>query len=398
VRLYAGDLYWDKTFGEPFAFDKITEPEATRILIVGGGMSGSLCAFVLSSHGIPVTVIEKNKIGRGSSAANTGLLQYRSDKMLCEFADTIGEEKAVQFYRMCLEAMDQLTWINGLLRDQTGYRLKDSIYYASGEEDGEKLHKEYNYLLKYDFPVEFLDQEELKNKYGINKPCALRTWHDADVNPFRFIQALTRQNLKQGVKYYEETELDLKSLQGNTILTKDGFLITFEHLVLATGYTRIYPVIKGKGMINRTYALCSKPFITHLWKDAAMVWETKNPYLYFRATEDHRIIAGGLDETIDIVEEDEAKIMLKAKEITGQIQEVFPNLEISIDHAWSALFGSSRDGLPFIGKDPRSPNHYYLLGYEGNGTCYSMAGALILKDLILGKVNPYQDIVRVDRQ
>jgi len=43
---------------------------------------------------------------------NIGLLQYRSDKMLCEFADAIGEEKARLFYQMCLEVMNELTVIN----------------------------------------------------------------------------------------------------------------------------------------------------------------------------------------------------------------------------------------------------------------------------------------------
>ncbi|MBP1743751.1 MAG: puuB 2, partial [Firmicutes bacterium] len=53
---------------------------------------------------------------------------------------------------------------------------------------------------------------------------------------------------------------------------------------------------------------------------------------------------------------------------------------------------------PFIGKDPFKSSTYYLLGYEGNGTCYSMAGAMIIKDLILGNSNQYADIVRVDRK
>ena len=39
----------------------------------------------------------------------------------------------------------------------------------------------------------------------------------------------------------------------------------------------------------------------------------------------------------------------------------------------------------FIGRDSYNPDKYYLLVYEGNGTCYSVAGAFILKDLLNGK-------------
>ena len=89
--------------------------------------------------------------------------------------------------------------------------------------------------------------------------------------------------------------------------------------------------------------------------------------------------------------------MNKAKRIAEQIEDIFPHLKIDIEYSWSALFYGSKDGLPFIGRDPLDPNKYYLLGYEGNGTCYSMAGAFILHDLIQGKQNIYTDLVKVDR-
>jgi len=397
MKLYSGSLYWDKTVDTPYRFEKVKEGKRTQVLIAGGGISGTLCANVLSALGMDVILAEKNKIGKGSSLASTGLLQYRSDKMLCEFADDIGEERGCLFYRMCLEAMDQLTLLNQSLGGNTEYRSIDSLYYASEKKDVEKLVREYALLRKYDFPVEFLNEEQLKKVYQIHKPCALLTWHDADVNPYRLIQSLTRKNIEQGVRYYENTELDLDKIQDNEILTKEGHPIQFENLILTTGYSKIYPIIKDKIIIRRTYAFCSKPMKDDLWKDDVMVWETKNPYLYFRTTMDHRIIGGGLDEDQKELEQDEEKIMAKAKRIAGQIEAIFPNFGIQIDAAWNALFYGSKDGIPFIGKDPDQGNRYYLLGYEGNGMCYSMAGAMILKDDILGKPNLYRDIVRLDR-
>ena len=149
MKLYEGNTYWNQTVREPIHFDKLEGPVETDVLIVGGGMSGSLCAYVLSSHGLAVTVVEKNEIGKRSSVANTGLLQYRSDKMLCEFADAIGEEKARLFYKMCLDAMDDLTIINKLLMDSSDYKLRDSIFYASTKEDEKEVRREYEYLIKY---------------------------------------------------------------------------------------------------------------------------------------------------------------------------------------------------------------------------------------------------------
>lgn len=398
MDLFIGNTCWDKTFDESLEFGKLAEHIQSDILIVGGGISGALCAFVLASIGMKVTVAEKNRIGSGSSAAQTGLLMYKSDKLFYELICEMGEERAVKFYRMCLEAMEELASISGALDEDSGYRQRNSIYYASSEEDVEKLKREYACLSKHSFPAEYLSGEELKERYGIDKTGAIRTWNDADINPVRFIRAITKKNIELGVRYYENTEIELDKMEDGRAVTKDGCVIACNHIVLATGYSVIYPVIRDKCSITRTYAFCSEAVSGRLWKDEAMVWETKTPYLYFRTTKDRRIVGGGKDEDTEMLEKDNDKILAKAEAIAEEIEGIFPWLDLKVSHAWNAVFATSKDGIPFIGQDPSKPSKYYLLGYEGNGTCYSMAGALIIKDLILGKSNPYADIVRVERQ
>lgn len=294
MDLHAGELYWNKTEKAKFNFEKLKKDISSDIVIVGGGMSGSLCAYVLSSSGFDVTVVDRNKIGNGSSSANTGLLQYCSDKRISEFSEDIGEDKAVLFYKMCLEAMDKLTEIAVKLESETEYIERESINYASKKSDEKILIKDYEILKRHNFPVEFLDNKKLKNKYKIDKSAALRTFNDAEVNPFKFIQALTKKNVGQGVKYYENTEIDLDNLSSSKLITMEGKEINFKSLILTTGYSKVYPVIEDKCNKYITYAFCSKAMEKKLWENNAMIWETKTPYLYFRATKGNRIIAGGL--------------------------------------------------------------------------------------------------------
>ena len=93
-------------------------------------MSGNLAAYILAKRGHKVSLIEKNRLAMGSSSANTGLLQYSSDIIVQKLAKDIGEENAILFYKMCLEAMNSLTDLNKNLNLETDYILKDSIYYA----------------------------------------------------------------------------------------------------------------------------------------------------------------------------------------------------------------------------------------------------------------------------
>lgn len=397
MKLTTGQTYWDKTATPAAHFPRLNEDHTTEVLIIGGGMSGTLAAYKLAESGKRVTVIDRAEVGRGSSSANTGLLQYASDTMLSEFVDRIGEEDAVLFYKMCLESMDQLTEIASKLPETTGYRLRDSIYYASTQNDVDKLKREYGFLNQYNFPAEYLNHTQLLEQYKIDKPAALRTWHDAEVNPYQFIQALTEENLKMGVTYFEHTSIDMDSLTDTSVLTETGAQISFDSIIIATGYRKLYSELNGKAQINQTFAIATKPIKGGLWKDNVMVWETKKPYLYFRTAPGGRMIAGGLDEESSDLHDDPELIQQKGQEILDEIKEMFPKLDVEIDDAWNSLFGISKDGLPFMGASSQHDNVYYLLGFEGNGTCYSMAGAAIIQDLLDGKPNPYAHIVRPSR-
>ncbi|REB06421.1 FAD-binding oxidoreductase [Sporosarcina sp. BI001-red] len=397
MKLTTGQTYWDKTVKPTSSFPSLENDYHSDILIIGGGMSGTLAAFKLASTGKKVTVIDRAEVGKGSSSANTGLLQYASDTMFSEFVDKIGEKEAFLFYKMCLESMDELTEIASKLPETTGYRLRDSIYYASTPDDVDKLKREYSFLEKYDFPAEYLDHQKLFEEYGIEKPAALRTWHDAEVNPYQFIQALTAENLKMGVTYFEHTAVDMDSLTETAIMTDCGKKVSFESIIIATGYSKLYSELNGKAQMNQTFAIATKPIEGEFWKDNVMVWETKKPYLYFRTAPGGRMIAGGLDEESSDLYDDPELIQRKGQEILDEIKEMFPRLDVEIDDAWNSLFGISKDGLPFMGASPHQDNVYYLLGFEGNGTCYSMAGASIIQDLLDGTPNPYAHIVRPSR-
>lgn len=398
MKLHYGKTYWDKfAKGIEINFDKLRKNIKTQILIVGGGMSGSLAAYFLAKKNYKVIVAEKNQIGQGSSMANTGLLQYWSDIMLWELAEQIGEEDAVLFYKMCLQSMYDLNDIAKSLSYKSDYKISNSIYYASNEEDMEKLEKEYKYLKKHNFPVEFIRNDRLIKEYGIDKPIALKTFQDASVNPYEFIYALSKENTQMGVEYFENTEVDLGDINLSHVYANDKYKIEFDKIILATGYSYIYPVVKDKIQINRTYAISSKKLDKLPWKENVMFWETKDPYLYFRVTDDKRIVVGGLDEEINEVLEDDNKLGEKSKELANKFNALVSGDKISVEYQWNALFGESKDNLPFLGVDPDNENKYYILGYEGNGTCYSLAGAQIILDLIEGNENPYSEIVKIDR-
>lgn len=401
MDLHNGKLFWESTVKQSNHKNRQKPMEAHYdVVIIGAGVSGTLCAHSLAGEELRIALIDKNNIGSGSTSANTGLLQYSNDIMLHQLISQIGEEKAVRFYQLCLDAIDQLEEISNSLESSCDFIRRKSIYYASSESDVAKLQKEYEVLKLYHFPVEYWDRKKIESHFPFSKPAALITYRDAEVNPLQFSTGIVESLENKGVTILEQVNITkVEHSDNKTVkLLSEDVTLTASHVIFATGYSQ--PPLLDKQLVdlNNSFAIATQP-ISDLsaWDDYALIWETQRPYLYLRTTADGRIIAGGLDQDQPETPHSKDLINNRANKLKNEIEKLFPMLTIEIAYAWGALFGESIDNLPFIGKHPELDQIYYLLGYGGNGTVYSMIGANLLKDLILGHENRDANIVRLDR-
>lgn len=100
---------------------------------------------------------------------------------------------------------------------------------------------------------------------------------------------------------------------------------------------------------------------------------------------DGRVVFGGLDEPTTRVEKRDSMLVHKRDELMDKLLQLFPELsgKVKAEYYWGAFFGETHDGLPTIGIYDEYPNSYFLRGYGGNGTVYSIILSQIIRDLIV---------------
>ncbi|MDE5052377.1 FAD-dependent oxidoreductase [Niallia taxi] len=340
-------------------------------------------------------------MAHGSSSANTGLLQYSNEMMLREFAKLIGEEEAVRFYRLCFEAMEDLKGLASSLKEDVQFKSRKSLYYASTQQDAAKLQTEYNMLKKHGFPVEYLLEKDIKERFGFSKPAAVLTDGDAEVNPQKFVMQLMKEAASQeNVQVFEQTEMKEPGFSdGYWHFTSDkGATIRAKKVIYSTGYEAALHTNKLGAELNRSFAIATTPMDSYPgWEDRSLIWETKRPYFYMRTTYDGRIVAGGLDEDPMEAPADPAIIQKYGEKLLARIKEHYPDYETEVDYAYGATFGESVDGRPFIARHPSKDGVFYRLGYGGNGTVYSMFGAKMIREIIIHGQHPDENLVAPDR-
>lgn len=398
MNIHEGQLYWPLTYERK----PHTNPEIKPMydcIVVGGGMSGILAAQQLQKEGLSVAILEMDKAVNGSTSANTGLLQWSNDIMLHELIEQIGEKDAVRFYKLCVDALTEIEHLSNSMQDQADFIRRPSLCFASSKKDAKKLAYEFEALQQHGFKAEFWNDTLVQQVMGFEAPAALKTYHDAEINPLKFAAQLLEQLIKKGVHLFEHTYVNVIEEQNEHIILRslDKVFLT-KKIIFTTGYHPV-PFKKVAGAnINRTYAIVTNQ-IDNLepWHESALLWETARPYYYVRQTKDNRIIIGGLDERKPNAPKD-AKIENYAQELINLLNKYFPQYDITPVAMYGASFGESKDNLPFIGEHPAHPNFYYLLGYGGNGTVCSMLGAKILADLVVGRPNTGADIVTLNRK
>lgn len=384
--LHTGNLYWPGTYEQTPMFPALEEDIRCDVLIIGGGISGVYSAYHLAETGLDVVIIDKRRIGSGSTSANTGLLQFSNDKTLASCIHSFGEEKAVRHYQLCEQAIRDLNSIVPTLPIDVDFVPRNSLYMASCQEDVSLLKEEYAALSKHGFSVEYWTNEHIKEKYGFEKPAALYTKGDAEVNPYKLTYALIQEAAESGVRVYEHTSVIGKAFGDDQVnlLTNTKRTICARKVVFAAGYEAQSFRKDCNAKISSSFAIVTKPLLdAGSWHEQSLIWETARPYLYVRTTVEGRVIIGGLDERRYDRETMESSLLGKRDELLFHLKNLFPQYDgTEAEFFWGGVFGDTHDGLPIIGAYDDYPHCYFLLGYGGNGIVYSTMLGKLLKEVL----------------
>ena len=129
----------------------------------------------------------------------------------------------------------------------------------------------------------------------------------------------------------------------------------------------------------------------------ALYWDMADPYHYVRlnpgpGTTDY-LIAGGGDHKSG--EADDGEVRFEA--IEAWIRQLVPDLGKEV-HRWSGQVLDTIDYCGFIGRNPGSEHVYVVTGDSGQGMTHGALAGILLKDLILDRLEPVAGGVRAVAQ
>ncbi|KFF00283.1 FAD-dependent oxidoreductase [Chryseobacterium formosense] len=378
MDLKSNEPFWLLKNGLVASYPSLKNDEECDVLIIGGGITGSLIAHQMIKDGYQTILIDKREVCNGSTSATTSMLQYEIDVPLYKLIEMIGEKGAVESYKACSKSIDQIAKLTKEIKSRSGFKRKQSLYFASKKKDAIWLEKEYEARKKAGFDVAWLGTEEIEEKFSFqNTYGGILSKHGASIDAFKFAHELLRFNVNKGLKIFDKTEMkSVKYLRDhNLALTTDGFNIKAKKIIYCIGYESKMLIKENFVNLKSTYAIVSE-----IDKDKfkniehTLVWNTDDPYIYMRSTDDERLLIGGGDEDFYDPEKRDSVLDKKEKEIRRHLKRIQPDYHFYTDFIWAGTFGETKDGLPYIGTHDQFKNSYFVLGFGGNGITFSVTG------------------------
>lgn len=349
------------------------------VAIIGGGVIGCACAWVLARAGVSVTLYERGRLGSEASGASAGILAPLAESAQPgPFA-----ELAVAGLHAFAEEIEALVEESGI---DPEYRVCGVLRLAQDESDAARLQEAAAWQSNQSLGLRWIDQHELMSLEPALAPSfgGLYSAEEGMIRPPLLVRALATAAARHGARILEHVEVIGPATSGGRVTgvqLGSGVVKPAGAVLLAGGAWsaalagsagQAVPVRPVKGQ----YALLSivPPPLRHVvFAGHGYLVPRVDGTLYAGATEedagyDRRVTLDGLASVLEM-----ARGILPA----------LSNAEV-IDSG-AGLRPGSADGLPILGAAPGIEGLYVATGHYRNGVLMSLISARLIAALIRGK-------------
>lgn len=380
--------YWHTQTQSP-NYPSLNENIQCDAAIVGGGISGLTSALNLCKSNLNVVLIEMNTIAQSATALSTGHLDNYYDQQYNKLIKNYGLDTAKTIIHAKKNAIDTIENLVNEYNLQCDLRRIPAYLYCEEENDYNLIEKENDSASSLNINCSITENIPL----NFNAKKSLIFPNQARFSPLAYIAGLADAVTKMGGRIFEQTTMKSYKHQKDTVLihTTDG-TIEAQNLILC-GHTSL----TGKLSIQtRIYPMLSFVIAAEVEDQVedALYWDTAVPYHYTRIAASENpflLIIGGADCHTGTQQDTK-------QYYTSLLNYADKHYKIkSIPYYWCNEYFEPVDGLPYAGFVPLSSNVLVAGAYSGDGLTFGTMCAGLIRDLILKKQNPLEQILSPSR-
>jgi glycine/D-amino acid oxidase-like deaminating enzyme/nitrite reductase/ring-hydroxylating ferredoxin subunit len=371
--------YWVDSAPTP-SFTPLASDVSTDVCVIGAGIVGITTALLLKRAGKKVVLLETDGVGRGTTGYTTAKVTSGHSVIYSELEKKHGLD-AAKAYAAANEA--GLATIRELAEGiDCDLETKANYVYAESHDSVDTIEAEVAAAQRAGLPTTLVTGTDLPYPVA----AAVRQDGQAQFHPLKYLIPLAKEIAGEGSFIFDRTRaVDVDEGSPCCVRTEHGS-ITCEDVVVATNYPFLdrglfFPRVHPK----RSYCIAG-PVPDEKLVDGMYI-SIDEPTRSVRTIRDGNrtlMLIGGEGHNVGQEQDTEARYRNLESWAAGN----FGMTEIT--HRWSSQDGSPVDDLPYVGTLRRTSEHLYVAtGFKKWGMTNGTTAAVLLRDLILGRDNPY---------
>ena len=368
------------------------------VCVIGAGLAGLSVAHQLARAGKSVVVLEDGAIASGETSRTTAHITNAFDNRYHRVAFLHGEDGArlvAESHTAAIEEVDRIAREEGI--DCAYERINGYLFVPPGE-SLEELEHEFEAARNAGLTnVAWVERAPLQ---GFDTGRCLCFPDQAQFHPLRYVEGLAEAIERHRGRIFTDTHATNieqgKDGARHRVETKQGKSVRAEHVVVATNT----PINDMLTMHTKQYAYRSYVIGARVPRGSvmpALYWDTLDDYHYVRVAQlggDHDVlIVGGEDHKTG--QESDAKE--RHDRLEAWARERFPAMD-EVVVRWSGQVMEPVDAVAFIGLNPGDERIWIVTGDSGNGMTHGVIAGMLLRDLILGRENPWAKLYEPSRK
>lgn len=352
---------------------------AREIIIIGGGVIGLSLGWELQRRGAAVTILERERAGRGTSWQAAGMLAPDAE---------IGFEE-LELYELSRESLRRWPQFAEALEAESGqsvdYRDEGTLVVADDRDSAEALRRLYDFQREQGLSVEWLSGQEALELEPFVAPrlsAAIYSPGDHQVDNRRVVEALRAAFEVAGGTLHEHTPVRgvAPAEDAPAAVTEEGARFEAEAVVIAAGVQSRQiegllpearpPVRPVKGQVVELRV--KRPFdLRHV---------VRGPDAYLAPKSDGRLLVGATSEEMGFDTDVTAGGLY---DLLEGAWEVVPGIyDLPVSDMWAGLRPASRDHQPILGRS-EAPGIFFATGHYRHGILLAPVTAQEMATLLL---------------
>lgn len=367
-------------------FPSLTENLKTEVAIIGGGITGLSTAYELSKAGIKCVVLEKSKVGAGTTSHSTGNLYSTVDKQLDSLLSKYHSDLIAEVAEARSSAIDKIEEYIQHFNIDCDFKRVPWYLFSTTPKKEVTVSKELEQSRRVMIPAKQTDVGAIPFPATIG----IEVENQAQLNPMLYVQGLANKIENENCWIFENTHVhEIKEHGSRLEVITENAAVEAEHVVHATHTPKGIKLVHTLLGPYREYGIaCEIEEDSH---PEGIFWgffEDQEKYstrTYSRDGKNYLLVVGKphktghADSNVKHIQELEnfARKYFEVKEVT---------------HRWGGQHYRPADLLPYIGRERKNSNIYLATGYSTDGLVYGTLAGHIIAASIKGDKHPWENL------